>query len=554
MELLMMVRKEIERACGALGVTALVELEHAQDLQHGDLTTNIALVAAKDAGKSPRELAQHIIQNLAPIEGIERADIAGPGFINFRFSQEYIHTQVTHILSDPTTWGRISEQTGETIMVEFTDPNPFKAFHIGHLMSNTIGEAIARTLENAGAKVIRANYQGDVGVHIACALWGIQQLGIDPHTADEFGRAYARGATAYKENQEAKKEIDLINKKLYERSDPVLNEVYDTGRTHSLEAFERIYGILGTKFDHYFFESEVAAVGKAIIEAHPGIFIESDGARIFKGEEYGLHTRVFLNNKGLPTYEAKELGLEKTKMDLYPDTTRMLVVTAHEIVEYFKVLKKAMELVYPDIAEKLMHVPHGMMRLASGKMSSRTGNVVTGEVLIAALTDAARERAKDSRADDPERLAQEVAVAAIKYQILKQGMQKDIIFNEEQALSLEGDSGPYLQYTHARTRALLRKANEQHVTPDAHHVVSGNEIVRRALQFPYVAKRSATELAPHYIAQFATLLAGQFNTWYSQEQILDTDDTRHKIAVVSVVAETLKNALYMLGIKGPETM
>lgn len=554
MEIGDVIREKIESVCAVLGIEAEVLLEHAQDLSHGDLTTNIALSAAKGVGKAPRELAQEIIERLGLIEGVERVDIAGPGFINFWLAQEYISAQTTRVLSDPNGWGKVSTRAHEVVMVEFTDPNPFKTFHIGHLMSNTIGEAIARTLENAGAKVIRANYQGDVGVHIACALWGMKQLGIDPRTADEFGRAYAHGATAYKEDQHAKNEIDIINKKVYDRSDVALNKLYDTGRGHSLEAFERLYAILGTRFDHYFFESEVAPIGKTLVEAHPEIFIESDGARIFKGEEYGLHTRVFLNSKELPTYEAKELGLEKTKMDLYPDTTLMLVVTANEITEYFKVLKKAMELLYPDIARKLVHVPHGMMKLASGKMSSRTGNVVTGESLIDALSEAVKKRATESRAENPEVLAQYVAVAAIKYQILKQGIQKDITFDENQALSLDGDSGPYLQYAHARARALLRKAHEKRIVADPHGIVAGHDVVRRALQFPFVTTRAAKELAPHHIAQFATTLAAQFNAWYAQETILDTEDTTHKIAVVEVVAATLKNSLHILGMQSPEVV
>ena len=157
-----------------------------------------------------------------------------------------------------------------------------------------------------------------------------------------------------------------------------MNEHYDTGRMESLAAFEKLYALLGTKFDRYFFESETGPKGKEIVLANPAVFPESDGARVFKGEEHGLHTRVFLNSQGLPTYEAKELGLEKLKTELYPKAEKLYIVTASEVTEYFKVVKKALEQIEPEIAAKLRHVPHGMMKLPEGKMSSRTGKFITG--------------------------------------------------------------------------------------------------------------------------------------------------------------------------------
>ncbi|MBI4067922.1 arginine--tRNA ligase [Candidatus Kaiserbacteria bacterium] len=548
------ITEALSQVLSQLGISyAKPALEFPAELAHGDFATNAALAYSKQLGKNPRALAEEIISAMGTIVGVSKIEIAGPGFINFHLASEYFDAGIKNILHDPDQWGRGNAYVGEEVMVEYTDPNPFKAFHIGHLMSNTIGESLARLIENAGAKVIRANYQGDVGVHVACAIWGMKKLGLNPASADEFGRAYAEGATAYKEDETAKKEIDDINKKIYDRSDPELNALYDTGRKASLDAFERIYATLGTKFDVYFFESETGPIGKKLVESYPEIFPESDGARVFKGEEYGLHTRVFINSQGLPTYEAKELGLEKLKMDRYPHATTLIVVTASEIIDYFKVVKKAMELVYPDIAAKLLHVAHGMLRLASGKMSSRTGHVITGESLLNDLTEAAKARTQESRADDVEKLARDIAVAAIKYQILRQGTEKNIMFDEARALSLEGDSGPYLQYTHARTQALLEKAAQAGVTPVASAL--GTDIERMLIRFPMVADRAAREFSPQLVTTYLTELASTFNAWYAREQIVDgTSDAPRKLAVVSAVATTLKNGLSLLGIVAPEKM
>ncbi len=422
-------------------------------------------------------------------------------------------------------------------------------------MSNTIGESLARLTDFAGTSVSRANYQGDVGVHVACAIWGIRKLDIHPESADEFGTAYAAGATAYKDDETAKAEIDVINKAIYDRSDPELNQLYDTGRAESLAAFEKIYAILGTKFDRYFFESETGPVGRDIVLSHPDVFPESEGARVFKGEEYGLHTRVFVSSKGLPTYEAKEIGLEKIKQDEFPASTAFVIVTANEVIDFFRVVKKAMELIAPEIAAKLTHITHGLMKLPDGKMSSRTGSVVTGESLLNELRVAAIERAQESRADDKEKLAQDVAVAAIKFQILKQSMNKDIIFDRERALSLEGDSGPYLQYAHARAHQIVAKAEETGIVGATDSATAPNTVTRLVHRFPEVVESAASLMEPHVVTTYLTELAASYNSWYAQEQILDgTPAAAHKVAVVDAVRNTLKNGLWILGIPAPEKM
>jgi len=535
-------------------------IEHPTELTHGDYATGVALQYAKQAGMKPRELAEKIVESLGSIESVSKIDIAGPGFINFYLSPDAIFKTIEEART-VGKWGANRNEEGKKTIVEYTDPNPFKEFHIGHLVTNAIGESISRLFVYAGAEVKRANYQGDVGRHVARAIWGLMQSGDSPEDVQALGRAYAAGAAADTDGSVAKSEITAINKKVYDRSDERINDLYDRGRKTSLEHFEHLYAILGTKFDFYFFESEAGPYGKEVVQSHlkNGVFKESEGAVVYGGEKKGLHTRVFLNSEGLPTYEAKELGLSKMKYEKFP-YEKSVIVTGNEINEYFKVLFAAMQEVFPELAEKTTHVSHGMMRLEEGKMSSRTGNVITGESLLADLSEAARARATESRAENPEKLAEQVAVAAIKYQILRQATGKDIIFNREQALSLEGDSGPYLQYAHARAHQVVEKAKEQNITSiygreAVPYMEPRDTVARLLIRFPDIVARAAENLEPQLIANYLVGFAGAFNSWYAQEHILDgTSAAEHKVALVDAARVTLKNGLWLLGIPAPERM
>ena len=520
-------------------------LEHPSNLENGDYSTPLALQYANRAGANPRDFAKRIVEELGDIPGIAKIEVAGAGFINFYLAPSALAEGVEEARAQDM-WGSGSLNAGKKIMVEYTDPNPFKEFHIGHLMSNAIGESIARLLQFSGAEVRRANYQGDVGPHVAKAIWGKMK---NPELS--WGDAYAAGVSDYEQHKE---EIDIINQKVYDKSDPELNTLYDAGREKSLAHFEEIYKILGTKFDNYFFESATAPKGVEIVRAHPDVFVRSDGAIVYKGEQDGLHTRVFLTSKGLPTYETKELGLGELKAETW-DFDTSITITAHEQSDYFEVVLAAMKKVMPKVASKMQHISHGMMRFAEGKMSSRTGNVVTGESLLLDLTEAAKVRAAESRAEDAEKLAQAVAVAAIKYQILKQASGKDIIFDRERALSLEGDSGPYLQYAHARAQQIVEKAKEQTVAAKIDAMTEPNDLVRLLHRFPEAVEYAASHREPHLLTNYLLEFAAAFNSWYAQVHVLDgTSEAAHKVALVDAVRATLKNGLWILGIPAPERM
>jgi len=535
-------------------------VEHPQDKNHGDYATNVAMTLAKKVGKNPRDLAEEIKKELeGSSDFIKKVEIAGPGFINFFISDKIFVENLQNVSKEGDRHGASDLYEGKTVMVEYTDPNPFKVFHIGHLMPNVIGESISRIIEFSGAKVIRANYQGDVGMHVAKAVWGMHQMrDMLPSDTDsqqkkgEFlGKAYVFGAKEFEENEASKREIEKFNKKIYERDDAHLNMLYDTGRKWSLDGFEEMYEKLGTKFNEYYFESNTGKDGLKIVGANASIFEDSEGAVIFKGEEHGLHTRVFVNKEGLPTYEAKELGLNRKKFEMYP-LDQSVIVTGNEINEYFKVLLKVMSLIDKKVAEKTLHIGHGMMRLPSGKMSSRTGDVIEGETLIKDV----KERVLKKMESDENNIATDVAIGAIKYAILKQHVGGDVVFDFEKSISFEGSSGPYLQYTFARCNSLVEKAGGNFENVGDHSPEVG-ELEKLIYQFGESVERSTKDLAPHHLITYLTDLAGAFNAYYANNKIIEEENkeqTAYRILLTKAVRQILKNGLWVLGIKSPQRM
>jgi arginyl-tRNA synthetase len=546
-------------------------LEHPADMSRGDFATSVALSLAKQTKTNPRELAEKIAGEMrsAKTPHVEKIEVAGAGFINITLSHSFFTQELETVIKRGKLYGFSNEWRGTTALVEYTDPNPLKVFHIGHLMSNAIGESIARLIASQGAKVRRMCYQGDVGMHIAKTLWGIMKRQAEFPSrrmplADRIaflGACYVEGSNAYVDSPEAKTEIEALNKKIYEGSDRKLNKYYKLGRKWSLQHFEEIYKKLGTKFDYYVLESQVTHDGIAIVEEflEKGVFEKSDGAVVFKGEKHDpkLHTRVFINSQGLPTYEAKELGLNMRKWKrVRPD--RSVVITANEQTDYFRVVLKALEFIIPEIHKVTEHVSHGMMRFAEGKMSSRKGNIITGESMIDGVEEMVFKKLAEREMDEKnkKKVAQIVAVSAIKYSILKQTTSSDIIYDFEKSISFEGDSGPYLLYTTVRAGAILGKADKEKVKGKISLGAEPDTISRMLARFPEVVSRAANEKAPHHVATYLTELSSLFNAWYANTTIVKKDDplSPHKVAVTKAVRTVLENGLDLLGIKVPERM
>jgi arginyl-tRNA synthetase len=430
---------------------------------------------------------------------------------------------------------------------------------VGNLVGNIIGESLARLFTFAGADVKRINYPSDIGLTVAKGVWGLQKTSGDAKDILALGIAYRTGNDAYENDEEAKREIEAVNRALYQGDNQELNALRADGIETSKARLQELCELLGTSFDTVIFESEASPTGTQLVKDHIGdVFVESDGAIVFKGEEVGLHTRVFLNSQGLPTYEAKDLGNLAIKTKMYPHWDTAVIVTGNEQTEYFKVMYAAARKLFGIPEEKeLVHIPTGFLTLTTGKMSSRKGNVLTGESILEELQEESLKKAEGSRADDVHVLAEEVAVAALKYQILKHGIGTNIVFDKEKALSFEGDSGPYLQYTHARITSVLQKANEAGVVASiAHAPEMPYDIEKILYRFEEVLMEAANECEPQKVVTYLTQLAGLFNTFYAHEKIADSSDAfaPYKAAIAQAVQQTLRNGIVVLGMKAPRSM
>lgn len=530
-------KEALAKVCQELfGQEVQAELNRPAE-QFGDFSTNVAMHLADQVGKQPREAAEQVSSKLNELDFVSEASVAGPGFINIRLTDEKLAGMTANATSLPKT------MEGQEIVLEHTDPNPFKEFHIGHAYSNTVGVAIGKLLQSAGAKVHQVTYQGDVGLHIAMAIWGMKH---SAENSSDLGKAYGEGNRAYQENESAKTEIETINASLYSKDNPEINEMYARGRAQSLEAFDAIYQKLGAKFEKNFFESEVAGEGIEIVRQNTGkIFEESDGAVVYRGEKAGLHTRVFITSKGLPTYEAKEIGLAFAKNRDYPNTSKFIVVTANEIDDYFNVLVAAIKEIDASLSAKIQHVSHGLVKFADGKMSSRTGNVKTLNSLEADLT------AKAQEAYGAERATSAVVLGAMKYEFLKHRLGSDFIFDVGESISLEGNSGPYLQYALARANSILKKSpvtSQQSTSFDP----SERSLALKVSQFPEVVSAATSELMPHHVCTYLYELAQTFNRFYENNRVVGDERQNTRLTLVQKYADVLKNGLSLLNIEAPD--
>lgn len=530
---------------GAENVSFVVEWP--TETTHGDYAVNAALAAAKTLGVSPHTLAEELAAALKRELGddAKEVSVAGPGFVNITLARSVFTEALSTI---PESWGQGSTRAGSRVIIEYSNPNPFKEMHIGHLMSTVIGESFSRLIENQGASVLRDSYGGDVGPHIAKALWALKKDGnLEPVSAREIGEAYATGSNAYEASEEAKAEIDALNQEIYKGTDTELMTAWKRGREVSLEAFREIYKILGTHFDYFFFESETAPIGMEVVKEglKKGVFEESEGAVVYKGEKKGLHTLVFITSRGTPTYETKDIGLAFLKEERAA-TDYSYIVTAAEQVGHFQVFLAALEDIAPLLAKKTAHIPHGFLRLTEGKMSSRDGSIISAASLITDVIAKAKEKNEDPL------IAEQVGVGALKYMILRQAPGSDIIFDFEKSLSLEGDSGPYLQYALVRAKSILAQAQTK---PSVASAPDETYLLERLItRLPKIAERAEAERAPHYVATYLTQLAGEWNSFYARERIIGGEHEAYKLAVVQAFVATMERGLWLLGIPAPERM
>lgn len=539
-----------------------------EDSTHGDYSTNVALVTANKIGKNPVELGEEIKQQLtinnSYLTLFGKVEVVKPGFINFWINNSYLISNLDTLINN-----KRHIDIEKDIVLEFSDPNPFKELHAGHLYTSIVGDAIGRLLTYQGARVHNVNYGGDVGLHAGKTMWAILQKlgGENPEKLNDIpekdrskfmAECYVAGTNAYEDDANAKGEIIALNKKIYalhsqnDHESP-LGKIYWTCRAWSYDYFDEFYKKVGTTFEKYYPESEIAELGLRTVKEQlaKGVFKESEGAIVFEGEPYGLHTRVFINSQGLPTYEAKDVGLIQKKWEDYK-FDKSVIITGNEQAQYMQVVLKSLEQFEPELAQKTKHLTHGLVKLKdSGKMSSRAGNILRADDILNTVSDTVEKIRGKTDWD--------VALGAIKYAFLKQGIGADIIFDIDESVSIEGNSGPYIQYAYVRTQSVLAKAGMEDLgskIKDLRLEFEERELLRLLNRFEDVVQEAADRFAPNTVCTYLFELAQAFNLFYQKCPIIKSEgEVRElRLSLTAKTGEIIKKGLDLLGIKAPSKM
>lgn len=542
----------------ALRVQAIVGLDEPVVLtrpepQFGDFATNVALQLSGRLGRNQREIAEEIAGKLRESGDFAQVSVAGPGFINLRLSDAAL---IELAKAEPST-----SREGQTVVIETNNPNPFKAMHIGHAFNAIVADTAANLLEASGAHTYRVSYHGDVGAHVGKSMYALlKYVGNSPEKLLEvpeternsfMSKMYAEGALVYKEDEAAKAEIDELAKQSFTRENPVYAAVYETVFGWSFEQITATMARLGNKpVERKFLESEADARGVKIVRDNvPQVFQESDGALIFKGSEYGSFDNVFVNRNGQGLYAARDLGLIQLKNEQYhPD--KSYIVTAEEQKDYFKGVLAAAGLCFPELKDVTVNIPTGTVKLTTGKMSSRDGDVVEIAWLFEQIAEAIRTRGGEATDD--------VVTGALRYAFLKVRVGGDVVFDVNESVSIQGNSGPYLQYAHARACSILDKVSDEIERSKDRKIekldTEERSLLRKIGEYNEVVERAIVELLPHYVCNYLYELAQEFNRFYEKCRIIGDERESLRLELVTRYRDTLANGLTLLGIVALQKM
>lgn len=525
--------------------------------QFGDYATNVAMQLAKQVGDNPRAIAERIAEALAETGEYKAVEVAGPGFINIKLSDAAL---LELMRREPE-----AIRAGKTVVIETNNPNPFKAMHIGHGYNAILADTMANLYAVSGARVRRVSYHGDVGLHVGKSMWAILRdtggdaaklEAIAPGDRNRYmSKMYAEGSRAHKDDEQAKLEIDELAKQSFVLDDPQYKAIYELCAQWSYDAIDAIVAQLGNQpIERRYVESETEAPGKELIIAHtPEVFTLSDGAYIFEGSKYGSFDNAYIGSNGNGLYGAHDMGLVQLKHADYPNLDESVVVTGNEQGAYFKGVIAASELAIPELKGKLFNYPTGLVKLSTGKMSSRDGDVLE----IGWLFDEFGQAVK-ARGGEP---TDELVAGALRYQFLKVKVGGDVVFDVGEAVSLTGNTGSYLQYTHARARSILAKvgANSSVQGETLYGVPAkvrseDRALVRKLGEYSEAVNIATRSLEPHHICNYLFELAQEFNRYYEKNQVVGDEHEAHRAGLVAVYADTIKAGLGILGIVAPEKL
>ena len=582
---------KIKSICDANGI-ALAELAWKPIPFAGEwgISTSFFQTAADEAragkGGKPvpqraQEMAEQVRGQMGSVEGVSRVE-AVKGYVNIYFeTSAYARRVVDAVLASGPDFGRGAAK-GQRLMVEFSQPNTHKAFHVGHLRSAILGDSLARIVDFAGYDTVRANYPGDMGLHVIRWLWAYLKFhnGQEPETdiTHWMGAIYSDATKRLEENPELEAEVRAIYAR-WDKRDPDVVALWEKTRHWSLVGFDQIYELLDIKFHKYYFNSEEEQPGKEIVAdlIKRGIAIDErpEGAVIVKLDELlgnkneKYRVLVVLRSDGTALYATEDLSLVLHKFRDYPDMVKSIYVVDVRQSLHFTQVFKTLELAGYEQAKKCVHVSYELVTLPGNVvMSSREGTVVLLENLIREAIERAKEEAKKKNPNLSEEqldaVAKAVGLGALKYPMLARDNTKIVTFDWQAALDFNGQAAPYIQYAHVRCNSILRKSKVEGQkssdvglsTFDYDLDPSEIELIEAISRFPAEVQKAAQEYKPLVIASAAYEIARAFASFYDKCPVIQAEENVRaaRLELVKAAKQTMSNALFLLGIQAPEVM
>lgn len=558
--------KEQQKGCGCDFSIPEVELEHPSNNKFGDLSTNIAMKIGKQQGENPFTIAENLVKQIQAqkLPEIKKVEAVKPGFINFYLSNDFFEANIKEVLAQKDSFGKSDTGKGQTVVLDYSHPNIAKPIGVHHLITTLIGESIKRTYGFIGAKTIADNFLGDWGTQFGKTIYAFKEWGdreaVEKDPINELLKLYVRF------HEEADKSPELDEKgreefKKLEEGDKENTELWKWMREESLKELKSVYKRLDVSFDYYNGEAFYNDKTGEIIEAldKKGILETGEGgAKIVDLEKDDLRIALIKKGDGATLYLTRDLAAIKYRTENFKPTKILYVVENAQGLHLAQAFKVSEMAGIKDDAE-LVHVKFGSMRFPEGRMSTRKGKVV----FLWDVLEKAKEKAlkiveeKNPDLENKEEVAETVGVGAVKYAILSHNRVTDISFTWEKILSLDGNSAPYLMYTYARAKSILRKAGEALKDFKIQSLEKEEEsLLKKIYQFPEIVEVAAREYAPSHIATYAHELAQDFNTFYNKVPVLnaDKDLKDFRLALVTATAQIIKNSMNLLSIDLPEKM
>lgn len=551
---------------------------------HWGISTAFFQLAAQEARQGKKIIVNQRAQELASLFA-ERLDLpagfakieAVNGYLNLYFNPAaYSQRIIDTAIAQGADFGRGADR-GERVMVEFSQPNTHKAFHVGHLRSAILGDGLSRLLAFAGFDVVRANYPGDMGLHVIKWLWCYRNFHAgekpDKDITRWMGSIYAEASRRLEETPELETEIRELYAR-WDRREPEIVALWQETREWSLDGFREIYSRLDIPFDRYYFNSEEEQSGKELVtelikrgiatDERPdgAVVVKLDNLLGLKNEKYRV--LVVLRSDGTALYATEDLSLARRKFTDYPDMARSYYVVDVRQSLHFQQVFKTLEIAGYEWANRCQHIPYELVTLPGNVvMASREGTVVLLEDLITEATDRAYEVVKVKNPDLTEAqkraVAQAVGIGAIKYPMLARENTKLVTFDWETALDFNGQAAPYIQYAFVRGGSILRKGGvepAESVVPAFELTVPELELIDMLARLPNEVQRAASELRPLWMATYAYDLARAFNDFYTQCPVLQAEEPvrSFRLRLVMATRQALANSLALLGITAPQAM